>query len=542
MTLLRLHRDTLGDFDGATRREWLVTNGIGGFASGSVAGAATRRYHGLLVAALHPPVGRTVLVAKFDVTALYNGKTHALSSNEYADGTIDPHGYRLIEQFALEGTIPTWTYAIGDAQLVQRIWMEHGTNATYVQFELTRASQPMQLNVAPLCTHRDYHAQYRGRFEPSVSTTPSGFAIDAYSGAWRYSVVSDRGGFQSRAVVVLEFQTPRRIRTRARRRRGSVPPGRFVVDLEAGQRVTMVCATDDAAMPAGDPLERERARQRSLIGRPAGWIRQPGWIRQLKLAADQFVVRRCSEHEGDADAGATVIAGYPWFSDWGRDTMIALPGLTLSTGRAPIAAEILTTFARFVSEGMLPNRFPDQGETPEYNTVDATLWYFDAIAQYFDHTGDTALPRALYPLLVEIIDRHISGTRYGIRVDPRDGLLAAGVPGVQLTWMDAKIGDWVVTPRSGKAVEINALWYRALRVTRGFARRFDDMSAAAAPGRAGCAGARVVRRALLECGRRISVRRRRLARPRRRREPAAEPDLRGVAADRPARCCAARSP
>ena len=473
MTLLRLHRDTLGDFDGATRREWLLTNGIGGFAAGSVAGAATRRYHGLLVAALHPPVGRTLLVAKLDVAALYNDKTHALSSNEYADGTVDPHGYRLIEQFALEGTIPTWTYAIGDAQLVQRVWMEHGTNATYVQFELVRASQTLQLNVAPLCTYRDYHSQYRGRFEPSVSPTSSGFSINAYSGARRYSVSSDRGVFQAEASWYWNFKH----RVESERGLDDVEdllrPGAFVIDLEPGQRITLTCATDDAAIPAGDPLERERVRQRSLIEGND----QPGWIRQLTLAADQFIVQRCSEHEGDADAGATIIAGYPWFSDWGRDTMIALPGLTLSTGRAPIAAEILTTFARFVSEGMLPNRFPDQGESPEYNTVDATLWYFDAIAQYFDHTDDPTLPRALYPLLSEIIDRHIAGTRYGIRVDPRDGLLAAGEPGVQLTWMDAKIGDWVVTPRSGKAVEINALWYRALRVTRGFAHRFGDMSA-----------------------------------------------------------------
>jgi predicted glycogen debranching enzyme len=467
MTLLRLHPDTLGDFDAATRREWLVTNGIGGFAAGSVAGAATRRYHGILIAALHPPVGRTVLVANFEATAAYGGKAYALSSNEYADGTIHPHGYRLIEQFALDGAIPTWTYAIGDARLVQRIWMEQGANATYVQFELARAAEPVRLNVAALCTHRDYHAQYRGRFEPAVATTLQGFEIDAYAGARRYSIVADRGSFRADPAWYWNFKH----RVESERGLDDVEdlfrPGEFTIDLEPAQRVTLICATDDA-VTAANPLERERARQRALVDGE----RQPGWIRQLTLAADQFVVRR-----GGA-GGATVIAGYPWFSDWGRDTMIALPGLTLSTGRAPIAAEILTTFARFVSEGMLPNRFPDQGETPEYNTVDATLWYFDAIAQYFDYTGDAALPRALYPLLVDIIERHLGGTRYGIRVDPHDGLLAAGEAGVQLTWMDAKIGDWVVTPRSGKAVEINALWYRALRVTSDLARRFDDANTA----------------------------------------------------------------
>jgi predicted glycogen debranching enzyme len=474
LTLLRLHRDTLGDFDGATRREWLVTNGIGGFAAGSVAGANTRRYHGMLIAALHPPVARTLLVAKLDATASHDGKTYALSSNEYADGTIDPHGYRLIEQFALDGSVPTWTYALGDAQLIQRIWMEHGHNATYVQFELARASRSVRLTIAPLCAYRDYHAQARGRFQPAIVAQDRGVSIAAFDGARRYCVVSDRGAFRADASWYWNFKH----RIESQRGLDDIEdlyrPGEFTIDLSPGECVTLVCATDDAIANPDGALERERNRQRGLLFQ----THQPDWIRQLTLAADQFVVQRCSEHAGDAEAGATVIAGYPWFSDWGRDTMIALPGLTLATGRTQIAAEILTTFARFVSQGMLPNRFPDQGETPEYNTVDATLWYFDAVAQYFEHSGDAALPRALYPLLVDIIDHHIRGTRYGIHVDKRDGLLAAGEPGVQLTWMDAKIGDWVVTPRSGKAVEINALWYRALRVTSDLARRFDDANTA----------------------------------------------------------------
>jgi predicted glycogen debranching enzyme len=474
LTGLRLYRDTIGDFDGAARREWLVTNGIGGFGAGSVGGANTRRYHGVLIAALHPPVARTLLVAKLDAAATYRNRSYALSSNEYADGTVDPHGYRSIECFALDGAIPTWTYALGDALLIQRIWMEHGQNATYVQFELARASDRVGLTVAPLCAYRDYHGQARGRFEPAMATQDHGLSITAFEGARRYSVVSDRATFRADASWYWNFKH------RVESERGLddledlYRPGEFTVDLRPNERVTFVCATEDAAANPAGALERERTRQRGLLTR----ANQPGWIRQLTLAADQFIVRRCSAHAGDADAGATIIAGYPWFSDWGRDTMIALPGLTLATGRTQIAAEILATFAPFVSRGMLPNRFPDQGEAPEYNTVDATLWYFDAIAQYVEYGGDAALARSLYPLLVEIIDHHIAGTRYGIRVDANDGLLAAGEPGVQLTWMDAKIGDWVVTPRSGKAVEINALWYRALRVTGDFAGRFGDASTA----------------------------------------------------------------
>jgi predicted glycogen debranching enzyme len=209
--------------------------------------------------------------------------------------------------------------------------------------------------------------------------------------------------------------------------------------------------------------------QRWVAARPES-AAAPGWIAQLVLAADQFIVRRAAPEDPD---GLTVMAGYHWFGDWGRDTMIALPGLTLTTGRPEAARSILTTFARFVDRGMLPNRFPDAGEAPEYNTVDATLWYFEAIRAYHEATGDDGLLKELFGVLEAIIAAHREGTRYGIRVDPADGLLASGEPGVQLTWMDARVGDWVVTPRTGKAVEINALWYNALRAMAAFAARLD---------------------------------------------------------------------
>ncbi|MDT8283282.1 MAG: amylo-alpha-1,6-glucosidase, partial [Gammaproteobacteria bacterium] len=217
-----------------------------------------------------------------------------------------------------------------------------------------------------------------------------------------------------------------------------------------------------------------RTRQLALVdGLVAGYS---DWIRQLALAADQFIVER---YQDGQPVGKTIIAGYPWFSDWGRDTMIALPGLTLSTKRFDVAASILRTFARHVSEGMLPNRFPDSAQTPEYNTVDATLWYFHAIDQYTQHSGDRRLAAELYPILSEIIVWQQRGTRYGIKVDPQDGLLAAGEEGMQLTWMDARVGDRVVTPRIGKAVEINALWYNALHVMAGLAQQLGHKTQAA---------------------------------------------------------------
>jgi predicted glycogen debranching enzyme len=257
-------------------------------------------------------------------------------------------------------------------------------------------------------------------------------------------------------------------------------PGFFRARLRAGETLNLIATAEaDEPAEAAEPesprasLLRETRRQKAL--RRSAPESAPEWVRQLTLAADQFITQRW--RDGRAD-GTTVIAGYPWFSDWGRDTMIALPGLALTTGRPADAASILRTFAEHVSEGMLPNRFPDGGEAPEYNTADATLWYFHAIDTYIEATGDDRLLRDVYPTLREIIDWHRRGTRYGIHVDPEDGLLRAGEPGVQLTWMDAKIGDWVVTPRTGKPVEINALWYFALSCMARWANLLADRGGA----------------------------------------------------------------
>jgi predicted glycogen debranching enzyme len=460
---------------GAYDREWLVTNALGGFACGTIAQANTRRYHGLLVASLRPPVQRVVMVAKLEVLTRYGEQSYELGSNEFADGTLNPRGFELLSSFEVQEGVPVWTYACGDARLEERIWMADGRNTTYVRFRLLAASAPLHLELRPLCTYRDYHSHSRGGWTLETVEEARGCRITAFPGAHSYRLLLDRGQFRREPDWYWNF----RHRVEADRGLDAIEdlwrPGTFHASLQAGEALTLIATAEAECESPDTALEQENARRRALLrNAPA---RAPEWVRRLTLAADQFIVRR-TQADG-TPAGTTVIAGYPWFSDWGRDTMIALPGLALATGRTADAASILRTFAAHISEGMLPNRFPDGGEAPEYNTVDATLWYFHAIASYLEATGDRPLLRDLYPALCEIVDWHRRGTRFGIRVDPVDGLLFAGEPGVQLTWMDAKIGDWVVTPRIGKPVEINALWHYALTQMAAWARELKDSRAAA---------------------------------------------------------------
>lgn len=469
---LTLGRDVLNDFDGAMRREWLVTNGLGGFACGTLAGANTRRYHGLLVAALRPPLDRTLMVAKIDVVVVCRGRRFELATNEYADGTIAPRGHVLLESFRLDGAIPVWTWQLGDAVVEQRVWMAHGSNTTYVQFSVVRAGEPVELQLTPLCTYRDYHSHHRGHRETLVTPLGNGVRVDAYYGAQPYRLLTDRGT----CVLAPDWYWNFKHRGEAERGLDDVEdlfrPAAFTMTLAAGETGTMTLTASNAEpLPAVQALEQERARQAALLHLAPDASET---FRQLALAADQFIVERRTA----TAAGSTVIAGYPWFGDWGRDTMIALPGLTLTTGRPEIAANILRTFAAFVSEGLLPNRFPDGAEAPEYNTVDATLWYFVAIDEYVRVSADRKLLEELFPVLRSIVRAHQHGTRHGIQVDERDGLLRAGESGVQLTWMDAKIGGWVVTPRIGKPVEINALWFNALSIMRDFAQQLGEVEAA----------------------------------------------------------------
>ena len=479
-------REVLGDLSVVSKREWLVTNGIGGFAGGTLANVLSRRYHGLLVAALQPPLGRTLLLAKLDETVEYDGiypdsgRLTPLYLNRWEDGTVEGNGHHYLNRFHLEGTTPVWTYAIANALLEKRIWMQPGANTTYIQYHLIRATGPMGLTIKALGNYRDYHSTtIINDWSPDVEDVDHGLRITLFDGARPFYLFSDRATFSPRSdwyedffLAVEEFRGQRDVTE------DHLYLAQLQVTLRPGERFAVVASTEaapnlDSVLAYGD----RQAHEAALLAR-AGGLGKSGTgdgagdaLRHLVLAADQFVVRRPTAADPN---GQSIIAGYPWFSDWGRDTMIALPGLTLATGRPEVAASILRTYAQFVDQGMLPNRFPDAGETPEYNTVDATLWYFVALHEVVTATGDVALARELFPVLADIIDWHIRGTRYNIHMDEADALLYAGEEGVQLTWMDAKVDDWVVTPRAGKAVEINALWYNALCIMASLAEQLGE--------------------------------------------------------------------
>ncbi len=491
-TPIELGRDALGSFAETSRREWVVTNGIGGFAAGTINLVNTRRYHGLLFAALRPPVDRVAMVAKLDVTAIYGGAQVSLATNEFADGTIAPQGFCQLESFRLEGLIPVWTWLLADARLEQRLWMRHGENTTYVEFTRIGGSKTMRLMIEPLCTYRDYHWQLRGERAFRIEPIAGGLTIQAYEGARPYRILS------AGAEVAIQPLWYWNFKHREESARGLddledlLRPASIALDLEAGQSAAVILTAEPhEPMPHNGARAAEVARQNEIIDRfgHAHRIQAPGCAfpqaGRLALAADQFLVER--RDAMGKPVGKSVIAGYPWFSDWGRDTMIALPGLTLATGRSEIAASVLRTFATFVDRGMVPNRFPDAGEAPEYNTVDASLWFFVATYEYLRASDDRAFAEEMYPILKDMLDWHIRGTRFGIRMDADDALLRAGETGVQLTWMDAKVGDWVVTPRIGKPVEINALWFNAVSILRDLAADLnqsqDQMDYAALAGR-----------------------------------------------------------
>jgi len=472
-------REILGDLQLAESREWLVTNGLGGFASGTAAGTSTRRYHGLLMASLQPPTDRTLLVAGVDETVRYAGMSFPLATNRWLSGDVSPKGYLNIESLHLEGTKPVWRYALTDALLEKRVWMKQGENTTFVEYTLTRANSPVEIEGKILVSYRDFHATtHSDGWQMNIEPVEHGIRVVAFDGAIPFYLKSATATFEPRHEWYKDFFLP------AERERGlddhedRLVAAVFRGRIAAGEKLTLVFSTEPDVLLDGEQartlqsnhdlklFQSWQKRHAETVATPAE--DEPGWLWQLVLAADQFIVKRALSEDPE---GLSVIAGYPWFSDWGRDTMIAIPGLALPLGRPEIMRKILESFARYVDGGMLPNNFPDRGGMPQYNTIDAAMWYFEAVRQYFEATQDLALIKKLFPVLSAIVDAHVAGTRYNIKVDPADALLYGGSPEVQLTWMDAKIGDWVVTPRIGKPVEINALWINALNTMAEFCRR-----------------------------------------------------------------------
>jgi predicted glycogen debranching enzyme len=473
--MIDFHEDICRNLDDALTREWLETNGLGGFASSTIVGLNTRRYHGLLTAATKPPVGRLVLLSKLEEVLIINGQRYELSANEYP-GVIHPQGHQYLKRFRLD-PFPVFTYELEGLQLERSVFMIQGENGTLIHYELRPtggetgvpahpAGGTLTLELHPLIAFRDYHSttHQNDALNPHVQSEHNVATVAPYEGLPALHFSHDGEELEVTGRWYRNFEYRAEVERGLDFREDLFSPFTLRFDLSHRASATVIASTERHDARRAPELTRAEVKRRKAVLATSPSDDQ--LVQSLVAAADQYIVAR-----GDQK---TIIAGYHWFSDWGRDTMVALPGLALVTGRADVAKSILFEFARHVDRGMLPNRFPDAGEQPEYNTVDATLWFFEAVWSLAEGRDTLGFIRAnLYEVLADIIAWHARGTRYGIRVDD-DGLLASGEPGVQLTWMDAKVGDWVVTPRHGKAVEIQALWYNALRVMERLAKEFGD--------------------------------------------------------------------
>ena len=467
----------------ATRREWLVTNGIGGFAAGTVAGVVTRRYHGLLVAALAAPLGRIVMLNHvLERLRLADGTQRWLGDEDEVAGPNAVDRENHVVAFAMEMGLPVWTYRIGPLLIEKRVLMPYQQNTVHVTYRLLQGEGRVRLTLRPSVHFRSYEAPVNAASSKHywLSAVGSRYEICASDQpTLRMSIHGQKPG------LMLEEKGTSEVPYEMERNRGYEStgtlwsPGYFRADLAEDSPVTLVASTEswetvEALTPAdAEAAERERRHRLLRMAAPSNELEA-----ELVLAADQFIITPAGRVEEAARAHAsgddvrTVIAGYHWFTDWGRDTMISLEGLALSTGRYREAGYILRTFGHYVRDGLIPNMFPDGARDGLYHTADATLWFFHAVHRYVRASGDRDTLRTLYPVLTDIVRRHLAGTRFNIGVDSADGLLRQGEEGYQLTWMDAKVDGWVVTPRRGKAVEINALWYNALRLMEGWAAEF----------------------------------------------------------------------
>ena len=461
---MNVDRETCQDLSRSLQLEWLETNGRGGFSSGTVAGPNTRRYHALLLIARNPPVDRFLLINHLDEQVEIDGQTVALSANCYP-GAVHPDGYMRCVGFSSDPW-PTWTYDVGGAQVTREIFCPQERDMVVIRWHLAAANgQAAKLAVRPMLSGRGYHATHHENngLWPGVMRGSGPVSWQPYDG-----VPVPKAFYPGLYHHAPEWY--RHVQFPVEQERGLDgeedwwSPGEFTMELSSDQSAYLVFTTEPISSVEVETLARDERRRRQRLADSA-----PGddrLVRSLWQAAEAYL--------SDRGTQKTVIAGYPWFADWGRDTFISLPGLCLATGRFDVACQVIEAFSAHVSQGMIPNRFPDAGETPEYNTIDASLWFVHAVGRYLDYTKDEeTVRRVAWPAVRAIIDGYRQGTRYGIRMDA-DGLIAGGEPGVQLTWMDAKVGDWVVTPRRGKPVEIQALWVRALAVGEELSTKFGD--------------------------------------------------------------------
>jgi glycogen debranching enzyme len=564
-SFVKLEREICANLAAAESREWLVTNGLGSFASGTVAGLLTRRYHGLLIAALDPPRKRTLLVTKVDEIASLGGREYALGANRWSGGAVDPQGYILLESFWLEGTVPVWRYLFGGAILEKRVWMQRGANTTRAQYRFVQTTGPVKttapakpaetpsavnLAVKVMVNYRDLHGatncgDWRMNVEPLESDSVNGLRVTAFDGATPFYLFSSEASVQAAHDWYYNYDLAIERERGLSDREDHLHAATFRASLVAGQTVTLVFTTDApvptlrdsgqagvSALPKLDTttsLAAEQIRSAELLFRMqstrasrisfsegpsraaksdpvknalaslAATLRPhhaakartatqtksgesasaPAWIQQLVFAADQFLVEAPAANAVGTKSTfgeSSIIAGYPWFGVWSRDTAISVCGLALVTGRTEFARKLLKSCAGLIDGGMLPNTFPESGEAPEFNTVDAALWFVETVRQYLDATDDLEFAREVFPALAEIVRSYSRGTRFNIHADSADGLLFAGESGTNLTWMDARADGRSITPRIGKPVEVNALWINALETVANMARQIGQPS------------------------------------------------------------------
>ncbi|HEY2065254.1 MAG TPA: amylo-alpha-1,6-glucosidase [Gemmatimonadaceae bacterium] len=479
--------------DTLVANEWLVTNGLGGYASSTIGGVMTRKYHGYLVASLPAPLGRMVMLQNLQTTLRFaEGRDTGLAGEELAEHPIRlPAEY--LRDFRLELGMPVWEFEVDGVRLEKRVVMPHGQNSVHVHYRrLDTSDTACTLVLRPFVHFRSYEEPVSVA-RPAPLVTLEGTRVEIHPATELPPLRLDvHGGDKPVAFAAHELRVSevmyRMERDRGYESKGEVwSPGEFTLPFSAACEATFIASTESwgviSALPPDRAMTAESERRRGVLRLGGAATRDPV-AAMLTLAADQFIISPAGRVEDEARARAagdearTVIAGYHWFTDWGRDTMISLEGLALNTGRHREAGSILRTFAYYVRDGLIPNMFPDGANEGLYHTADATLWFFHAVHRYVQTTNDRRTLAAFLPKLRDIVEHHVRGTRFGIGVDPADGLLAQGAPGYQLTWMDAKVGDWVVTPRRGKAVEINALWYNALRLMADWHREDGDTAAA----------------------------------------------------------------
>lgn len=472
--MIRFGRATGGDLAQAERREWWLTDSLGGYASGTIAGTLTRRYHGLLITPIDTALDRHLLLARAEASLQFAGRDHPLFTNRWGSGAIEPQGHRHIESFRLDGRLPVWIFSIDGVRIEQRIFMEQGVHASWIAFRCLNADdidEPVMLSVRLLANFRDHHGQMTtGEFAPETEQPqPNHLILGIPASKVQLHIQSHSEPLHTEHNWISNFLLSEE------QQRGlpaldnhlAVASVNFRFN-DANWHALRFGLAPTTEFDPGRALQRISKQQQSArLMHKTRTCPQPDWIEALHLTARDFQFQRPLEHSSN---GESIIAGYPWFGDWGRDTMIALPGLTLATGQPETARHILKTWAAYINRGMLPNRFPESDAALEYNSVDAPLWYILAWRQYSEINQMESLA-TIMPVLKQIIDAYQNGTRYGIKMDAQDGLIRTGDENSQLTWMDARVNGVAATPRTGKPVEINALWCNALRCMQAFSEQ-----------------------------------------------------------------------